>query len=86
MVDFENLRRITKIKPKPIDPLEIFRRLSKPPGINDLSTSQAEVLQAWFSDRSNQNTYQYNGWSSKASAKTVMNDSGLRPHYSFDIW
>ncbi len=50
MVDFENLR-ITRKKPKPIDPLEIFRRLPKPPGINDLYTSQADVLQAWFDRR-----------------------------------
>ena len=50
VVDFENLR-ITRKKPKPIDPLEIFRRLPKPPGINDLYTSQAEVLQAWFDRR-----------------------------------
>lgn len=53
MVDFENLR-ITKKKPKPIDPLEIFRRLPKPPGINDLYTSQAEVLQVWFDRREKQ--------------------------------
>ena len=55
MVDFANLR-ITKERSKVIDPLEIFRRLPKPPGINDLYTSQAEVLQSWFSDRSKRDT------------------------------
>jgi replicative superfamily II helicase len=50
MVDFNKLR--TKKKKAPaIEPLEIFRRLPKPPGINDLYTSQAEVLQAWFTHR-----------------------------------
>ncbi|WMJ10113.1 DEAD/DEAH box helicase [Nitrosomonas sp. sh817] len=47
MVDFNKLRTQKK-KPKAIEPSEIFRRLPKPPGINDLYTSQAEVLQAWF--------------------------------------
>ena len=49
MVDFEKLR--TKKKTKAIEPSEIFRRLPKPPGINDLYTSQAEVLQTWFACR-----------------------------------
>ena len=43
MVDFAKLRTKQK-KAAPIEPLEIFRRLPKPPGINDLYTSQAEVL------------------------------------------
>lgn len=47
MVDFDKLRTQKK-KPKAVDPTEIFRRLPKPPGINDLYTSQAEVLNAWF--------------------------------------
>ncbi|WP_110381799.1 DEAD/DEAH box helicase [Nitrosomonas ureae] len=47
MVDFDKLRTQKK-KPKVIEPTEIFRRLPKPPGINDLYTSQAEVLNAWF--------------------------------------
>lgn len=51
MVDFNKLRTSGK-KPKPIEPLEIFRRLPKPPGINDLYTSQAEVLKKWFDRRS----------------------------------
>jgi replicative superfamily II helicase len=50
MVDFEKLRTKKK-KAKAIEPLEIFRRLPKPPGINDLYTSQAEVLQTWFERR-----------------------------------
>src|SRR5215510_4388698 len=50
MVDFEKLRT-KKNKAKAIDPIEIFRRLPKPPGINDLYTSQAEVLKAWFPKR-----------------------------------
>lgn len=51
MVDFNKLRTKKK-KARAIDPLEFFRRLPKPPGINDLYTSQAEVLQAWFKNRS----------------------------------
>lgn len=50
MVDFDRLRTKKK-KTKAIEPSEIFRRLPKPPGINDLYTSQAEVLQAWFENR-----------------------------------
>ncbi len=50
MVDFDKLRT-NKKKPKAIEPVEIFRRLPKPPGINDLYTSQAEVLQSWFGHR-----------------------------------
>ncbi|MBZ0119829.1 MAG: DEAD/DEAH box helicase, partial [Sandaracinaceae bacterium] len=50
MVDFDKLRS-RKSKPKAVDPLEIFRRLPKPPGINDLYTSQAQVLEAWHAAR-----------------------------------
>lgn len=52
MVDFDKLRTKTH-KPKAIEPTEIFRRLPKPPSplINDLYTSQAEVLQTWFAKR-----------------------------------
>ncbi|WP_082551903.1 DEAD/DEAH box helicase family protein [Massilia sp. Root351] len=50
MVDFNKLRTRTA-KAKAIDPVEIFRRQPKPIGINDLYTSQAEVLQAWFDRR-----------------------------------
>ncbi len=50
MVDFEKLR--TKKKAVEVfEPSEIFRRLPKPAGINDLYTSQAEVLQSWFGRR-----------------------------------
>lgn len=50
MVDFNKLRTQKRI-PKAIDPIEIFRRLPKPLGINDLYTSQAEVLKSWFERR-----------------------------------
>lgn len=51
MVDFNKLRTQQK-RAIPIDPLDIFRRLPKPPGINDLYTSQAEVLENWYERRS----------------------------------
>ena len=47
MVDFRKLRQ-TKAKPRPLNPREIFNSLPKPPGINDLYASQAEVLDTWF--------------------------------------
>ncbi|MBL8276467.1 MAG: DEAD/DEAH box helicase [Pelomonas sp.] len=50
MVDFSKLRTQKK-RVAPKEPLEIFRRLPKPPGINDLYTSQAEVLENWFERR-----------------------------------
>lgn len=50
MVDFKKLRE-SKTQSTVIEPIEIFRRLPKPPGINDLYTSQAQVLEAWFSRR-----------------------------------
>ena len=55
MVDFKKLKS-QRNKVKVIDPIEIFRRLPKPLGINDLYTSQAEVLSAWFACRSNKDT------------------------------
>jgi len=55
MVDFEKLRA-SKKKAKAVDPIEIFRRLPKPPGISDLYTSQAEVLTNWFSRRTEKDT------------------------------
>jgi replicative superfamily II helicase len=51
MVDFDEMRR-AKAKAPPISPREIFTRLPKPPGINDLYASQAEVLDEWFKRRS----------------------------------
>src|SRR5690625_375790 len=50
MVDFNKLRTQKK-RVAPVDPLDIFRRLPKPPEINDLYTSQAEVLEEWFRRR-----------------------------------
>src|SRR5713101_3926671 len=50
MVNFDELRS-TASKVKAVDPIEIFRRLPKPPGINDLYSSQAEVLEAWHARR-----------------------------------
>ena len=50
MVDFNKLRARVR-KPRTVDPIEIYRRLPKRPGINDLYTSQAEVLKAWFDRR-----------------------------------
>jgi replicative superfamily II helicase len=50
MVDFKKLAA-SKSKPKPINPRDIFNTLPKPPGINDLYASQAEVLDAWFPRR-----------------------------------
>ncbi len=47
MVDFKKLAA-SKSKPKPNNPRDIFNSLPKPPGINDLYASQAEVLDAWF--------------------------------------
>lgn len=55
MVDFNKLRTQKK-RNKVIDPIEVFRRLPKPPGINDLYTSQADVLTAWFNRRSERDT------------------------------
>lgn len=49
-MDFAHLKTQKK-KTKPTEPSEIFRRLPKPPGINDLYTSQAEVLETWFGRR-----------------------------------
>jgi len=50
MVDFNKLRK-KSTKPKSIIPSEIFRRLPKPSGINDLYASQEEILQSWYERR-----------------------------------
>ena len=50
MVDFGKLKD-RKQRNKPTDPVEIFRRLAKPEGINDLYSSQSEVLNTWFENR-----------------------------------
>ena len=53
MVDFKKLRE-SKAQPTVIEPIEIFRRLPKPPGINDLYVSQAQALEKWFARRDEQ--------------------------------
>ena len=50
MVDFKKLRA-AKPQSTVIDPVEIFRRLPKPPGITDIYVSQAQVLTEWFERR-----------------------------------
>lgn len=50
MVDFKKLRE-AKAKPKPLNPRDIFNALPKPQGINDLYASQAQVLDVWYSRR-----------------------------------
>lgn len=50
MVDLKKLRA-SKSQPTVIEPTEIFRRLPKPLGINDLYTSQAQVLEEWYKRR-----------------------------------
>ena len=50
LVDFKKLRE-SKAKPQPVNPRDIFNGLPKPPGINDLYASQAEVLDAWYPRR-----------------------------------
>ena len=50
MVDFEKMRK-DSAKPKPQVPRDIFNSLPRPPGINDLYASQAEVLEDWYSRR-----------------------------------
>jgi replicative superfamily II helicase len=56
MNDFFDKLRTNKPKPKPTDPLEIFRRQPKPPGFNDLYTSQADILQEWYARRDSKDT------------------------------
>lgn len=50
MVDFGKLRTQAK-KAAPIEPGEIFRRLPKPEGFNDIYSSQEQVLESWFKHR-----------------------------------
>jgi replicative superfamily II helicase len=50
MVDFRKLRK-ERVRAKSINPSDIFLRLPKSPGINDLWNSQAEALKAWFERR-----------------------------------
>ncbi len=53
MVDFKKLQNQQR-QAKPIDPIEIFRRLPKSPGFNDLWHSQADALQKWYGRRKDQ--------------------------------
>jgi replicative superfamily II helicase len=53
MTDFNKLRQSKTIL-STIEPLEIFRRLPKPAGINDLYNSQAQVLNQWFERRNDE--------------------------------
>ena len=50
MVDFGKLRK-QRDYPTPVDPFDIFLRLPKGPGIDDLWNSQAEALRGWFERR-----------------------------------
>jgi replicative superfamily II helicase len=50
MVDFNKLRQ-QRTRITPINPTDIFLRLPRSPGIDDLWNSQAEALKAWFERR-----------------------------------
>lgn len=50
VVDFKKLKSKQKIV-KSNNPIEIFRRLPKPEGINDLYSSQTEILNEWYERR-----------------------------------
>ena len=50
MVNFNKLRR-RQPKSAPIDPGEIFLRLPKSPGLDDLWSSQADALKQWYGRR-----------------------------------
>ena len=50
MVDFGKLRRQQQ-KSTPVNPVDIFLRLPKSPGFDDLWSSQADALKQWFSRR-----------------------------------
>lgn len=55
MVDFKKLKS-KKTGPSIIDPVELFRRMPKPKGVNDLYSSQSEVLSNWFARRKERDT------------------------------
>jgi replicative superfamily II helicase len=55
MVDFNSLRKRNQ-RTISVDPIEIFRRNPKPQGINDLYSSQFEVLTAWQNRRIQKDT------------------------------
>ncbi|HEX8597378.1 MAG TPA: DEAD/DEAH box helicase [Chloroflexia bacterium] len=81
MVNFKKLLEAQTQQPV-TDPLEIFRRLPKPRGINDLYTSQAEVLKEWYSRRKNRDVViklHTGGGKTLVGlliAQSVMNESG----------
>lgn len=50
MVDFKKLIKNGSVQ-RPIDPIEIFRRLPRPAQISDLWSSQAEALRTWHERR-----------------------------------
>ncbi len=50
MVDFSKLRRQQQ-QSIPLDPVEIFLRLPKSPGFDDLWSGQAEALRQWYQRR-----------------------------------
>lgn len=54
-MDFRKLRA-AKPQSNVIQPIEIFRRLPKPVGINDLYVSQAQALETWFGRRNTKDT------------------------------
>ena len=53
MVDFDSLRK-ARSTTNVTHPKDIFLRLPKPPGIDDLWQSQAEALDDWFDRRNEQ--------------------------------
>ncbi|MBZ3640558.1 DEAD/DEAH box helicase [Enterococcus casseliflavus] len=55
MVDFKKMKS-SKKAPTVINPVELFRRMPKPKGVNDLYSSQSEVLSNWFDRRTNKDT------------------------------
>lgn len=50
VVDFKKLRE-AKSQTKSINPIEIFERSPKPPGVKDLYGSQSKALEQWFERR-----------------------------------
>src|SRR5260370_33504791 len=50
MVDFKKLRS-SRTQPTVTHPIDVFQRLPKTPGINDLYVSQAQVLDEWYKRR-----------------------------------
>ncbi len=55
MVDFAKLRS-RRLNPRSIHPEEVFLRLPKSPGINDLWNGQAEALRLWHARRDQKDT------------------------------